>query len=125
MKDCQALRTEQLWERVRSLLPPRPVSPEGGRPPADDRACFEGIVWVLRSGARWRDLPDHFPSPATCWRRHRDWTEAGVWQAVWTLVLEELQAQGKLKPKELFLDATFVPAKKGGKKSVKPSAARG
>ena len=80
MKDSQAILTDELWERVAPLLPQVPISPEGGRPRTSDRECFEGIVWVLRSGARWRDLPDRLPSPPTCWRRHRDWTEAGVWQ---------------------------------------------
>ncbi|HEY4308886.1 MAG TPA: transposase [Pirellulales bacterium] len=40
-------------------------SRKGGRPPADDRACWEGILWVLRSSARWRDLPERFKSPST------------------------------------------------------------
>ncbi|MBI1348855.1 transposase, partial [bacterium] len=47
------------------LLPERTRSSRGGRPPADDRRCFEGILWVLKSGARWKDLPREFPSPAT------------------------------------------------------------
>jgi transposase len=124
MKDSQAVLTDELWERVAPLLPQVPISPEGGRPRARDRECFEGIVWVLRSGARWRDLPDHFPSPPTCWRRHRDWTEAGVWQRVWELVLAELEEAGILDVDELFIDATFVPAKKGVKKLATLSGAR-
>src|SRR5437899_4362566 len=83
MKDNQAILTDELWERVESLLPKPPMCPQGGRPRANDRECFGGIIWVLRSGARWRDLPSHFPSAPTCWRRHRDWTEAGVWETVW------------------------------------------
>jgi transposase len=125
MKDNQSVLTDELWERVEPLLPKVPVSPEGGRPRANDRECFEGIVWILRSGARWRDLPRHFPSPPTCWRRHRDWTEAGIWETVWGLVLAELDELGILKPDELFIDATFVPAKKGGTKSARLSVARG
>ena len=62
---------ERLWQRVRPLLPPHPPRPRGGRPPADDRLCFLGVVFVLRSGCRWQDLPDCFPSAPTCWRRHR------------------------------------------------------
>ncbi|WP_158545329.1 transposase [Bremerella cremea] len=45
---------------------------------ADDRACFEGILWVLRSGACRKDLPDWCPSPSTCWRRLAEWKEAGL-----------------------------------------------
>lgn len=64
--------SDQLWERMRPLLPPAPTSPLGARPRADDRVCFEAIVLVVRSDCRWRDLPATFPLPATCWRRHRD-----------------------------------------------------
>ena len=114
-----------LWARVRPLLPVYVPNPKGGRPPADDRACFEAIVFVLRNGLRWRDLPDRFPSPATCWRRHRDWTGDGVWEEVWRVVLDELAAAGLLDTSELYLDCTFAPAQKGGSRSVRPSAARG
>jgi transposase len=67
------LLTDAQWEKIRPLLPRRPRRPRGGRPPANDRKVLEGILWILRSGARWQDLPDEFPSPATCWRRLRDW----------------------------------------------------
>ena len=114
-----------LWARVRPLLPAHAPRPQGGRPPADDRACFEGIVFVLRNGLRWRDLPDRFPSPATCWRRHAGWTGDGVWEEVWRVVLDELAAAGLLDTSELYLDCTFAPAQKGGRRSARPSAARG
>lgn len=115
---------ERLWERVRPLLPPEPPKPKGGRPRADDRACFFAILFVLRSGCRWRDLPDTFPSAPTCWRRHRDWTNEGVWEKVWTRVLAELEGAGRLDTSELCLDATFVEARKGGSRSSKLCAAR-
>jgi len=115
---------ERLWERVRPLLPPEPPKPRGGRPRADDRLCFLGVLFVLRSGCRWEDLPDCFPSPATCWRRHRDWTNEGVWERVWALVLTELEGAGRLDTSELALDATFVEARKGGSRSSAPCAAR-
>jgi len=123
-------RTEQelrdrLWERVRPLLPPQPPQPKGGRPFADDRSCFEGIVYVLRNGVRWRDLPEGYPSPATCWRRHRDWTAAGVWHRVWKLVLAELDRAGKLDTSELVLDGTFIEAKKGASGSARAGRGAG
>jgi len=63
------LLTDAQWEKIRPLLPKRPKRPKGGRPRKDDRKVLEGILWILRSGARWCDLPEEFPSPATCWRR--------------------------------------------------------
>lgn len=59
------LLTDAQWENIRPLLPKRPSRPRGCRPPANDRKVLEGILWILRSGARWQDLPDEFPSPAT------------------------------------------------------------
>ena len=122
---AEAELTDRLWERVRPLLPaPRPT-PKGGRPRHDDRACLAGIVYVLRSGCRWRDLPAGFPSGVTCWRRHADWAAEGIWDRVWAAVVEELAAAGRLDTDELFADATFVPAQKGGTRSARPRSARG
>ena len=103
-----------MWARVRPLLPPRPPQPRGGRPFADDRACFAGIVYALRNGIRWNDMPPHFPSAVTCWRRHRDWTAAGVWDTVWQRVLAELAAAGGADATELAIDATFAASRRGG-----------
>ena len=105
---------DRMWQRVRSLLPTRTPNPRGGRPWADDKACFAGIVFALRNSVRWNHIPPPFPSGVTCWRRHRDWTAAGVWDAVWQLVLAELVAARKLDTSELFLDATFAEDRAGG-----------
>jgi transposase len=117
--------SNQLWERVRPLIPPHRPRPFGGRPPVDDRACFVAIVYVLRSGCRWRDVPKHLPSASTCWRRHQAWTQAGVWEQVWQLLVKELGRRGQLDTSELFLDAMFVEARKGGSKSAPRVAAKG
>ncbi|HXX14813.1 MAG TPA: transposase [Candidatus Eremiobacteraceae bacterium] len=77
------LLTDAQWEKIRPLLPPARKSPQGGRPPANNRKVLEGILWILRSGARWQDLPEEFPSPTTCWRRLRAWEEQGIWLAIW------------------------------------------
>ena len=75
------LVSDALWERVEPLLPEHPPRPRGGRPPIADRACLQGIVFVLRSGIPWEMLPLEmgFGSGMTCWRRLRDWQAAGVW----------------------------------------------
>jgi transposase len=116
---------DRMWERVRPLLPPQPPHPKGGRPFADDKDCFAGIVYQLRNAIRWNAMPDSFPSGVTCWRRHRDWTAAGVWPAGWKEVLRELEDAGMLDTTELFLDATFAEARKGGRASGRRSAAAG
>jgi transposase len=116
---------DRMWERVQPLLPPQPPHPKGGRPFADDKECFAGIVYQLRNAIRWNAMPPCFPSGVTCWRRHRDWTAAGVWSKVWKAVLRELEAAGKLDTSELFVDATFAEARKGGPASARRSAASG
>ena len=67
---------------------------------------------MLRSGARWKDLPSQSPSPATCWRRLQEWEDAGVWLTLWRKFLGELVEQGILSWDETFSDGTFSPAKK-------------
>ncbi len=78
-----SLLTEAQWAKVAPLLPKARAKPHGGRPRAPDRGCFEGILWILRTGARWRDLPSEFPSPATCWRRLAEWERQDVWLSLW------------------------------------------
>jgi transposase len=118
------LLTDAQWEKIRPLLPKRPPRPQGGRPPANDRKVLEGILWILRSGARWQDLPDEFPHPSTCWRRLRDWEEQDVWLNIWRAFLSELNEQQQLKWSESFLDGSFAPAKKGATEWAKPAGGK-
>ena len=76
--------TDEQWLLIADLFPEKEMTHVGGRPPVPPRPCLEGILWVLISGARWKDLPTHFPSPATCWRRLNEWTRRGVFQIAWS-----------------------------------------
>lgn len=114
---------DALWERIEPLVPPNPPHPKGGRPFASNKACFAGIVYVLRNGSRWNDMPDQFPSSTTCWNRYARWTQLGIWSQVWKIVIEELDEAGQLDLSELTIDATFAEARKGGTVSAPPSAA--
>jgi len=67
--------TEKQWKIIGPLLPEPVASRKGGQKPAENRACLEGILWLLRSGARWKDIPEEFPSGATCWQRFKSWEE--------------------------------------------------
>jgi len=116
--------SDRQWAVMENLLPKPRAKRRAGRPAANNRACVEGILWVLRTGARWRDLPAEFPSPSTCWRRLRTWEEQGVWLRAWRELLGTLDQRGLLRWEETFLDATFFPAKKGGSRWAQQSAAR-
>ncbi len=118
------LLADAQWEKIRPWLPKPPRHRHGGRPRAPDRKVLEGILWILRSGARWQDLPEEFPHPSTCWRRLRDWEEQGIWLAIWRAFLSELNERQQLKWSESFMDGSFAPAKKGALRSAKPAGGK-
>jgi transposase len=125
----QLLLTEKQWRKIEPLLPELKASPKGGRRFVENRQVLEGILWVLRTGARWRDLPPQYPSPSTCWRRLRDWEEQDVWLGIWRTFIEELDEAGHLEweetfAEETFADGSFAPAKKGVQESDAPRKAR-
>jgi transposase len=108
------LLTDEQWKLIEPLLPEMKRRKDNrGRPWASNRACLEGILWVLRTGAPWRFLPAQYPSPTTCWRRLKQWEEEGVWLDAWRALLGALDGEGLLKWEESFLDGSFAPAKKG------------
>jgi transposase len=98
------------WALIEPLLPPQKGR---GRRRADDRRTLNGILWVLHSGARWKDLPRQYGAPATCHRRLQEWQECGVWEHIWLKFLATLDRQSKLDWGRAFLDGSFVPAKRG------------
>jgi len=116
--------TDERWLLIKDLFPETPVGPKGGRPVAASRPCVEGILWILRSGARWKDMPSRFPSSTTCWRRHREWTRSGAWEKAWARLVRRLDREGRVDCEESFADGTFSSAKKGEKRSARPNAAR-
>jgi transposase len=116
--------TDRQWSHIAPLLPEPKASAKGGPKPIANRPVFEGILWVLRSGARWKDLPDQYPSPSTCWRRLRDWEEQELWLKAWRALLAQLDERGQLDWAETFADGSFAPAKKGGLASARPNAER-
>ncbi|QDV71861.1 transposase [Botrimarina mediterranea] len=106
--------SDEQWALVSDLFKPPKPDPKGGRPRADARACLEGVLWVLRSGARWKDLPPWFPSYPTCWRRFVEWTTDGTLDKVHRRLVRLLDKAGQIDWGEGFADGTFAPAKKGG-----------
>ncbi len=80
--------TDEEWAQLAPLLPPQ--RPRTGRPAHDHRTMLNGIVWVLRTGAPWRDLPERYGPWQTVYSRFRRWCEAGIWDRI----LATLQAEG-------------------------------
>jgi transposase len=102
------------WLLIADLFPDPPVGPRGGRPWRSSRECLEGVLWVLFTGARWKDLPERSPSPVTCWRRHRDWTRNGIFRDAWDRLLSKLLQRRGISWEEAIGDGSFSRAKKGG-----------
>jgi transposase len=121
---------DELWCAFEAHLPPRPRdhNPTGGRPRADDKACLRGILYVLREGCRWQKLPSgalNCPSGSTCWRRFRDWTEAGVWSDTHEQLLDLLGDEGVLNLERIIVDSASVRAERGGKHTGRSPVDRG
>ncbi|ENZ95184.1 transposase [Xanthomonas fragariae] len=87
-----------LWKRIEPLIPQVKRSPKGGRPRISDQQALNGIVYVLRTGVPWEDLPMElgYGSGMTCWRRLRDWQAAGVWHRLHQVLLAERRRAHRL-----------------------------
>jgi transposase len=111
----QILVPDDLWNRIEPLLPAEPPKPKGGRPRVPDRACLTGIIFVLKTGIPWESLPAEMAcgSGMTCWRRLRDWQQAGVWDRLHQTVLDDLGVANQLDWNRACLDSASIPAKKG------------
>ncbi|MEV5149971.1 IS5 family transposase [Streptomyces sp. NPDC052727] len=109
---------DDLWKRVAPLLPPAPERRRRypGRLRVPDRAALAGVMYVLRTGVAWRDIPAETVgcSGVTAWRRLRDWTEAGVWPRLHAILLTELRRAGRLDLDDCSVDGSHVRALKRG-----------
>jgi transposase len=104
-----------LWTRLQPLLPVVKPSPLGGRPRLDDELALNGILFVLRTGIAWEDLPQElgFGSGMTCWRRLREWQAAGVWHQLHLTLLAELRGAGRLDFSRASIDGASVASPRG------------
>ena len=75
---------------------------------------LNGILWILRTGAPWADLPDRYPSYQTCHRRFQHWVRSGMLKRILSVLAQALHDEGHLDLQETFIDGSFAPAKKGG-----------
>ena len=121
---AKPLVCDQLWAAIEPLLPQEPPKPKGGRPRSvGNRAALAGILFVLQSGIPWEMLPQEMGcgSGMTCWRRLRDWQQAGVWAELHAVLLDTLAQADQLDWSRASLDSASVPAPhapKGGHKTL-------
>ena len=117
--------TKEQWTLLEGLLPELPRRADGrGRPWRGQREVLNGVLWILRSGARWQDLPERFPPYQTCHRRYQSWVRSGALRDILEVLAEDLRGRGQIDLSECFIDGTFIVAKKGGQPWVPPSGAK-
>jgi transposase len=119
--------TNEQWDRLRPLLPAE--KPRTGRPNLDHRRIINGILWILRTGAPWEDLPARYGTRGTVSSRYYRWRQAGIWDRILADLQAQADADGRLDWTIHFVDSTIVRAHqhaagaKGGRQKRKPLAA--
>lgn len=117
--DDRSQLSDNQWFLIEDLFDWQPPTRVGGRPPIQPRAVLEALLWMLRNGGPWKDLPKTFPSESTCRRRLREWTETGILTEVWSRLVELSEELGLVDWEHLIADGTFCRAKKGVKWSAR------
>jgi transposase len=109
---------DELWNEIADLFPKHVQSPEGGRHPIDNRTVLTAIIFVLKTGIAWEDLPSEAfgCSYKTCNRRLQEWTALGLVQQIHLLFLAKLRASDQLDWSRVLIDCSHVKAPMGGQK---------
>ena len=121
---AKPLVLQELWELIEPLIPKVPRRHRfPGRKRIDDQKVLTGILFVLQTGIPWEYLPQEMgcDSGMTCWRRLREWQEAGVWQRLHELLLAKLNEAGRIDWSRAAIDSSHVRAFEG---APKPGRAR-
>ncbi len=115
---------DRVWELVKERLPVRRRRPKGGRPALSDRQALTGIVFVLRTGIAWGDLPAELGCGCgmTCLRRLRDWQLAGVWPEVQKILTESLSKGTRIDWSRVETEFPFVPVQPKSFTDLDPDA---
>ncbi len=123
--------TDQQWARLAPLLPPQrsPKGSKGGKPFVDHRRVINGLLWLDRTGAPWRDIPARYGPWSTIASRFYRWQARGLWQRILDTLQQDAEAHGTLDWETHYVDGTVIRAHqhaagaKGGIRRRKRSAA--
>ena len=116
---AKPLLDDELWQVIEPLLPAAPARRRRypGRKRIGDRQALTGILFVLKTGIAWEDLPQEMGcgSGMTCWRRLRDWHAADVWHRLHRTLLDKLGEADRIDWTRAALDSRIVPAQRGAR----------
>lgn len=101
--------TDEQWERLQPLLPPQ-KPPNRGRPGKDQRTIINGILWIDKTGAPWRDLPERFGPWQSVASRFYRWRQQGVWDKILAQLQQESDAEGEVVWTLHFVDSSVIRA---------------
>lgn len=99
--------TDEQWNKLQPLLP---APKRTGRPAKDDRRVINGILWILRTGAPWRDLPERYGKWGTVSSRFYRWRQIHLWDRLLAQVQQEVEALGQIDWQVHFVDGTIIRA---------------
>lgn len=120
--------SDRQWARLAPLFLSQPQPGQAGRPPCDYRAVVNGILWILHTGAPWRDLPERYGSCKTVFSRFNGWRRDGTWSRLVTALLDELDDKGLIDHALWCIDGTVIRASRAaagaGKKNRSLQATR-
>jgi transposase len=118
---AKELVSDGLWIICEPIIPRLKKSRKGGRPPVGNREALTGILFVLKTGIAWEDLPKEMGcgSGMTCWRRLVAWQKAGVWDKLHHILLEEVQRADQIDWSRAIVDSAALKAVMGGKKPAR------
>ena len=120
---AKPLVDDELWAVIEPLLPePKPRRFRfPGRKPVDNRRALTGIVFVLKTGIGWEDLPQEMGcgSGMTCWRRLREWQRLGVWPRIRHALIERLAEADQIDWSRAVVDSSSIRALIGGPKPAR------
>lgn len=100
--------TNEEWEKLQPLLPAQ--KPKTGRPALDHRQIINGILWILRTGAPWRDMPERYGIWSTISSRFYRWRKAGIWERLLKEIQEKADAANQLDWQTHYVDGTVIRA---------------
>ena len=100
--------TDEQWQRLAPRLPPQ--KPAEGRPNLDHRPILNGMLWRLKAGAPWRELPERYGNWQTVYSRFRRWRLAGIWDRLFEAVRREADAAGQMDWTLHFVDGSVIRA---------------
>ena len=118
--------TNTEWKHIRRFFSVPTKRKDGkGRPRASDCEILNGILWILRTGAPWKEMPVKYPARSSCHRRFQQWARDGSFETAWRRLVRLLNRKGRIDWMEGFIDGSFASAKKGAKLLVKRNVAKG